>query len=99
MNQDDYYRASSYGISAAVLMWHLASDLGKEDNALLWHAIVGLTDQFLHDRIDVRTCAFFGIVRGPDGGTLRPHPNTGERRSTPIRVLSRGCTLLRTLLC
>jgi len=55
MNQDDYYRASSYGISAAVLMWHLASDLGKEDNALLWHAIVGLTDQFLHDRIDVTT--------------------------------------------
>lgn len=44
-----------YALKAAVLMWHLASDLGKEDNALLWHAIVGLSDQFLHDRIDVTT--------------------------------------------
>jgi cell division control protein 45 len=47
----EYYAANSYGVSAAVLMWNLASDLGKTDNRMLWLSIVGLTDQFLHDRI------------------------------------------------
>eukprot|EP00053_Salpingoeca_punica_P005568 m.55304 g.55304 ORF g.55304 m.55304 type:complete len:584 (+) comp13303_c0_seq1:398-2149(+) len=53
--QLEYYSSTFFGISAATLMWHLASDLGRGNNELLWLGIVGLTEQLLYDRIDVNT--------------------------------------------
>ena len=52
LREKAYYRASSFGQATSVLMWQLASDLGKSDNHLLWLSIVGLTDQFIEDRVD-----------------------------------------------
>lgn len=49
----DYYdRGDWYGESVAGLIYALASDLGREDNDLLWMAIVGLTSLSVHNRIN-----------------------------------------------
>ncbi len=51
--QREYYRATYHATSAAVLMWQLAADLGRSSsNEMLWLAIVGLTDQHVHERLD-----------------------------------------------
>eukprot|EP00035_Acanthoeca_spectabilis_P026224 m.461800 g.461800 ORF g.461800 m.461800 type:complete len:590 (-) comp22414_c0_seq1:118-1887(-) len=50
-----YYSATSYGFAASVIMWQLVGDLGKSDNHLLWLSIIGLTDQFVQERIDSGT--------------------------------------------
>eukprot|EP01137_Pigoraptor_chileana_P006290 Opistho-2@50463 len=47
-----YKEGSSYGASCACLMYTLVRELSKETNDLLWHAVVGLTDQYIHERID-----------------------------------------------
>ena len=47
----DYYSKTSHGVAASVLMWQLVNDLQKSDNHLLWLAVVGLTDQFIQERI------------------------------------------------
>jgi cell division control protein 45 len=48
----EYYEHGDwYGESIAGLMYGLASDLGREDNDLLWHAIVGLTSLTVQMRI------------------------------------------------
>eukprot|EP00054_Salpingoeca_dolichothecata_P000149 m.279609 g.279609 ORF g.279609 m.279609 type:complete len:574 (-) comp102884_c0_seq1:13-1734(-) len=49
---EEYYASSYYGVSAAVLMWKLARDIGRKGNTQLWLAVVGLSDQLHHDRID-----------------------------------------------
>eukprot|EP00041_Stephanoeca_diplocostata_P020331 m.453060 g.453060 ORF g.453060 m.453060 type:complete len:591 (+) comp21546_c0_seq1:237-2009(+) len=47
-----YYSATSFGAAASVVVWQLAGDVGKTDNHLLWLGIIGLTDQFIQERID-----------------------------------------------
>jgi cell division control protein 45 len=44
--------AIPHAFTSAGLMYALASKLERETNELLWYAIVGLTDQFIHQRID-----------------------------------------------
>lgn len=51
--QKQYYSSTSYGLAVSTLMWQLAGDIGKTNNHLLWLAIVGVTDQFIHERVDV----------------------------------------------
>ena len=46
-----YYELTSFGMPASFIMYELASQLGKTSNELLWLAIVGLTDQHVHERI------------------------------------------------
>ncbi|XP_072164043.1 cell division control protein 45 homolog [Diadema setosum] len=48
----DYEEFSYFGSSAAVVMYNLAWKRSKDTNDLLWWAIVGLTDQLLHKKID-----------------------------------------------
>ncbi|XP_063965219.1 cell division control protein 45 homolog [Lytechinus pictus] len=48
----DYEEFSYYGSSAAVVMYNLAWKKSKDTNDLLWWAIVGLTDQLIHKKID-----------------------------------------------
>mmetsp|Transcript_27344 Transcript_27344/g.71666 ORF Transcript_27344/g.71666 Transcript_27344/m.71666 type:complete len:588 (-) Transcript_27344:104-1867(-) len=50
--REEYYSATSYGVAASVIMWQLVGDLGRADNHLLWLSIIGLTDQFIQERID-----------------------------------------------
>ena len=48
----DYYAATWHGQSAASIMFEMASQLNKHHNQLLWFALVGLTDQYVHEKID-----------------------------------------------
>lgn len=50
-----YYSGGFYGVPSAVLAYQLASELSKARNDLLWLAIVGLTDHFLHNRMHYDT--------------------------------------------
>ncbi|KJE88507.1 CDC45-like protein [Capsaspora owczarzaki ATCC 30864] len=50
--RDNYYSKTFFGTSVAIQMFMLAESLNKESTELLWWAIVGLTDQFVHERID-----------------------------------------------
>lgn len=49
----EYYRKTYYGTSASSLMYALANQLNKDSNEMLWWAIVGMTDQFVHENVDV----------------------------------------------
>lgn len=46
----DYTQFSTYGTSAAFIMFELAWKMSKDTNDLLWLSILGVTDQFLHYR-------------------------------------------------
>ncbi len=43
---------SFYDTSVARIVYELACHLGKNNSDMLWFAIVGLTDQYIHRRID-----------------------------------------------
>eukprot|EP00611_Tribonema_gayanum_P009773 TRINITY_DN1964_c2_g1_i2.p1 TRINITY_DN1964_c2_g1~~TRINITY_DN1964_c2_g1_i2.p1 ORF type:complete len:658 (-),score=278.74 TRINITY_DN1964_c2_g1_i2:501-2474(-) len=47
----EYYASDSYGLGASLVLYNLAERRAKDTNDLLWMAIVGLTDQFVHARI------------------------------------------------
>ncbi|RUS81435.1 hypothetical protein EGW08_010819 [Elysia chlorotica] len=44
----DYSKFTSYGTSVALVMFESAWKLSKDTNSLLWLAIVGVTDQYVH---------------------------------------------------
>ena len=46
-----YYNGSSYGCATSVLMYEICNQLNKASNQDLWLSIIGLTDQFLHERV------------------------------------------------
>ena len=47
-----YYSESWHGTAAALLCYALVQSLNKSSNELLWLAIIGLTDQLVHERIE-----------------------------------------------
>lgn len=47
----DYYSGSYYGVPASCVAYELAVQLNRAQNDLLWLAIVGVTDHFVHERI------------------------------------------------
>ncbi|TPX34055.1 hypothetical protein SmJEL517_g03210 [Synchytrium microbalum] len=50
---NDYYSAGTYcGTSVADIIYTLADQLNRANTQLLWLGILGLTDQYLHDRIE-----------------------------------------------
>nr|KAJ3417733.1 hypothetical protein HK105_000861 [Polyrhizophydium stewartii] len=50
----EYYSGGTFhGTSAAVLLHKMATQLGRDNSDHLWCAIVGLTDQFIHNRVAI----------------------------------------------
>ena len=47
-----YYAKSWHGSASTLLCYHLVQALNKAGNELLWLAIIGLTDQLVHERIE-----------------------------------------------
>ena len=86
--EEEYYSATSFGAAASVLLWQLASDLGKTDNQLLWMSIVGLTDQFLHERIDRCDAPSRSLLR--HWRTLLPR-HAARNRTKISHASGRGC--------
>lgn len=52
MKEKQYYKMNDYGASSAGLLLRMAQSCTKEDNNMLWWAILGLTDLFIHDHCD-----------------------------------------------
>ncbi|CAH1231986.1 CDC45 [Branchiostoma lanceolatum] len=48
----DYEEFSTYGTSSAMIMFDLAWKMSKDSNDLLWWGIVGLTDQYINNRVE-----------------------------------------------
>ncbi|CAM9217747.1 unnamed protein product [Sphacelaria rigidula] len=47
-----YYNGATHSSASAVQLFAMAMQLNKDTNDLLWLAIVGLTDQYIHQKID-----------------------------------------------
>ncbi|XP_030074448.1 cell division control protein 45 homolog isoform X1 [Microcaecilia unicolor] len=47
----DYEQYEYHGTSSAMVMFDLAWIMSKDSNDMLWWAIIGLTDQWVHDKI------------------------------------------------
>ncbi len=48
---EDYYKGAFYGNSVACLLYHMSKSLNKENNDLLWLAIIGLSDLYISQKI------------------------------------------------
>lgn len=48
-----YYKGSWYGHAASGLLYTLAMRLSRTNNDILWDCIIGLTEQYLNDKIDL----------------------------------------------
>ena len=91
MDIANYYRFNSYSLNSSGVMYNVAKMTHKNDNDMLWFAIVGLTDQFVHDKINrdqyiTQILSFQDEVTNPyrsktnlaDGRSLSRHcPNNG----------------------
>lgn len=80
---DKYYqRGASYSEPVASLVYSLASDLGREDNDLLWNAIVGVSSLELYGRTGS------GVGLNPlstAGGSAGWNGDRGERIRSVLR--------------
>lgn len=48
----EYYAGSYFGGSVANAVFQMALDMNKSTNEMLWMAIVGVTDLYVHERMD-----------------------------------------------
>lgn len=46
--EKEYYRGSYYGMPASYVLYFLSQQLNRSTNDMIWLAIVGLTDHYLH---------------------------------------------------
>ncbi|KAJ4300516.1 DNA replication initiation factor cdc45 [Collariella sp. IMI 366227] len=80
----DYYRlGASYSEPISSMMYSLASELGREDNDLLWMAIVGVTSMELYGRSSA------GIAVTVRSSEARPATGWMGMRGARIRQLLR----------
>jgi len=50
--QDEYYKYQEYGLNSSGIMYLMARMIQKDDNDMLWNAILGLTESFVYEKID-----------------------------------------------
>ncbi|EDL77959.1 similar to cell division cycle 45 homolog (S. cerevisiae)-like [Rattus norvegicus] len=82
----DYEQYEYYGTSSAMVMFDLAWMMSKDLNDMLWWAIVGLTDQWLHDKITQMKYV-------TDVGVLQRHVSRhNHRNEAEENMLSVDCT-------
>ncbi|XP_049978908.1 cell division control protein 45 homolog isoform X3 [Alexandromys fortis] len=82
----DYEQYEYYGTSSAMVMFDLAWMMSKDLNDMLWWAIVGLTDQWVHDKITQMKYV-------TDIGILQRHVSRhNHRNEAEENTLSVDCT-------
>ncbi|XP_034371141.1 cell division control protein 45 homolog [Arvicanthis niloticus] len=82
----DYEQYEYYGTSSAMVMFDLAWMMSKDLNDMLWWAIVGLTDQWVHDKITQMKYV-------TDVGVLQRHVSRHNHRNEAEEdMLSVDCT-------
>ncbi|XP_053327030.1 cell division control protein 45 homolog [Spea bombifrons] len=70
----DYEQYEYHGTSSAIVMFELAWIMSKDSNDMLWWAIIGLTDQWVQDRITQMKYV-------TDVGTLQRHVSRHNHRN------------------
>jgi len=50
--QDEYYKYQYYALNSSGIMYLMARSVQKDDNNMLWNAILGLTESFIYEKID-----------------------------------------------
>ena len=75
-----YYAASWHGTAVSLLCYSLVLALNKGSNELLWLAIVGLTDQLVHERIEHEKYVQEAQLLQAEVGALNQEGATDERR-------------------
>lgn len=50
--QEMYYRLQFSGLNSSGVLYFMARSVQKDDNAMLWNAILGLTESFVYEKID-----------------------------------------------
>ena len=50
--QDEYYKYQEYGLNSSGIMYLMARLIQKDDNDMLWNAILGLTESFIYEKIN-----------------------------------------------
>lgn len=51
-SNDTYYQHTYHGLNSSWFLYQMATKLNKDDNHMLWWAIVGLTKMFIHQQMD-----------------------------------------------
>jgi len=49
--QDEYYRMQWYALNSSGILYSMARSVQKDDNLMLWSAILGLTESYILERI------------------------------------------------
>lgn len=75
-----YYAASWHGTAASLLCYSLVQALNKGSNELLWLAILGLTDQLVHERIEHEKYVEEAQLLQAEVGAFNQDGATEERR-------------------
>jgi len=84
----EYEQFSFTGYSSALTLYDLARKMSKDNNELLWMAIVGVTEQFINSKVDQDT--YCEVVHG----TLQSHVsrlNAGNREEQAAAGVSINC--------
>uniref|UniRef100_A0A7S0TED4 Cell division control protein 45 n=1 Tax=Elphidium margaritaceum TaxID=933848 RepID=A0A7S0TED4_9EUKA len=50
--QSEYYKLQYYALHSSGIAYLMARSVHKDDNEMLWSAILGLTESFVHEKID-----------------------------------------------
>ncbi|KCV71900.1 hypothetical protein H696_01309 [Fonticula alba] len=89
-----YYSASWYGASCSRTLYTMAVQLGRDSNKLLWWAIVGMTDQYINNRLTL--AHYRAQVDFFKNETVRH--NTDFQSAQPIRANPQKLAAARRLL-
>ncbi|XP_077571242.1 cell division control protein 45 homolog [Stigmatopora nigra] len=80
----DYEQYEYHGTSAAIMFFELAWVLTKDTKDMLWWAIIGLTDQWVHDKVT-------NMKYVSDIGTMQRHVSRHNHRNEDENSLSIDC--------
>ncbi|KAI9106301.1 CDC45 family [Phlyctochytrium arcticum] len=84
----EYYAEGAYfGLSVAGLLYTMATQLGRASNDFLWLSIIGLSDQYLHERIDHRHYLRQVIIYKDEVARFNLNSNNGTKESDDVDSL------------
>lgn len=93
----DYYdRGDWYGESVASLIYALASDLGREDNDLLWMAIIGLTSLSVQNRLSASSYDTYYRIFKEEVNRQNPPPAAPKSGHTRVNGRNHNDLAIRT---
>ena len=81
MQYNNYYRGTFYGKPTASVMYELCVQLNKDSKEMLWWRIVGITDQQIHERLDMDVYNYEIVSCNNEVSKLIPSSNQDDEES------------------